>query len=169
MRTDNYNNLSKSSVGSSISFKKSPSKFMVSQVRPQDYSYMERSVAYPPNKDWVINGQEAKRKTSDDFKDLRNTFDARTNTKLQQTLYRSTAYGVEDSSIPYNKYENFSKTQYYSKPNSPGSQLTGSSAYDRAIKKEEPYPSYTSKYEKTAKSPVLDKKIDIEQKYKQYA
>lgn len=44
----------------------------------------------------------------------------RTNYKLQQALSKSSAYAPDDSSSnAYPRYDNLSKTQYYSKPMSP--------------------------------------------------
>lgn len=51
MRTDNYDYLSKSSVGpSSMSFKKSPNKYLYSDSKADDVPYMEKSMASPSRK-----------------------------------------------------------------------------------------------------------------------
>lgn len=50
MRTDNYEYLSKSTVGSTGSYSRSPHHYQSYGHRPEETSYLERSVAYPARK-----------------------------------------------------------------------------------------------------------------------
>lgn len=65
MRTDNYDYLSKSSVGpSSMTFKKSPNKYVYSESRPEEIPYMEKSMTSPSRKEWAPNDYTGVRKVS---------------------------------------------------------------------------------------------------------
>lgn len=50
MRPDNYEYLSRSAVGSGVSFKKSPDKYAYYEPRPEEYANMERSLYTPSRK-----------------------------------------------------------------------------------------------------------------------
>lgn len=64
---------------------------------------------------------------------------------------------------------------YTKKPSAPSNStsafdLERSAVYDRTYRKEDPVSSYQpSRFEKTIKSPVTDKRIDIDEKYKFYS
>lgn len=104
MRTENYDYLSKSSVGpSSMTFKKSPNKYGYTELKPEEVSYMEKSMASPSRKEWVASDYSGVRKASEDFRDLRNTFDARTNAKLQQAFSKTNNYPNDEQNFTSTK------------------------------------------------------------------
>lgn len=48
--SSNNSNLYKSGVSSPVSFKKSPNKYLLTDVRTDETNYMERSMHNPPRK-----------------------------------------------------------------------------------------------------------------------
>lgn len=94
MRQYSNDYLSKSSVNAPLGNLRSPGKSKTGDYKADPYSHMDRSLAYPSRKEERPTFHTSRR-GSEEMRELRQTFDSRTNSKLQEVLQKTKAYGED--------------------------------------------------------------------------
>lgn len=166
MKNPNTEFLSKSSVGSPLAFKKSPGKYGLVEAKNEETAFLERSTASTSRKDWANSDYVNVKRIPDEFSNLRQTFDARTNARLAEKFAR---YDFDNEDSGKEKADSILRNTFHTKISSPTTRDLTSSTYDRGYKRED-RTDFLQKYEVNVKSPVSEKRIeDKEDKLKKYA
>ena len=134
MRNNHTEYLSKSSVGSPLTFKKSPGKYGGYEGRNDETPFLERSTANTTRKDWSNSDYQNIKRIPQDISSLRQTFDARTNARLAEKFARYD-FENEDNGKGSEKLDSILRNTFQSNVSSPPNRDLTSSTYDRGYKK----------------------------------
>lgn len=86
MYAENLDYLSRPSPSSPLLYKKSPPKYNFTEPKFVEPYTLNKSLSHLSTEDWSVNDFQNLKKVADDVGNLRQTFDGRTQSKVQQIL-----------------------------------------------------------------------------------